>query len=116
MPIIITYLFGAQEIVEGESWKQLDENTPKLGVINLRSIADGHRIIVTKSAVAKVEEIPQAVWDANIEAQKKVKEEQEKARAEVEAKRKSAAAAATLALLRSKTVRGRIGKLFGRKP
>jgi hypothetical protein len=104
------------DIIEGESWRQLDADSPRMGTINLKSLEDGHRIIVNKSAVAKVEEIPQMTWDANVEAQKKAQEDQAEARADAEAKKKSDAAAATLALLESKTLRGRLRRLFGRKP
>jgi hypothetical protein len=63
MPIIVTYLTGRQDIVEGESWARLDQDSPRLGTINLKTIQDGTRIIVNKSAVAKVEEIPPSIWD-----------------------------------------------------
>jgi hypothetical protein len=115
MPIILSYISGRQRLVEGENWKQLDESTPRSGTVNLRSIPEGRRIIAIKSSLAEIEEIPQAVWDADVEAQKKAGEEQEKTRAEVEAKKKSDhTAMATLALLESKTLRGRVRKLFGR--
>jgi hypothetical protein len=114
MPIIVTYLNPNMrpDVIEGESWKKLDEDSPRMGTINLKSLGDGHRIIVNKSAVAKVEEIPEATWEMNVEAQKK--QQQEQAKAQVEAKEK--AAAATLALLEAKTFRGRVKRLLGRKP
>jgi len=118
MPIIVHYIneHMRPDIIEGDSWRQIDQDSPRMGTINLKSLEDGHRIIVNKSAVAKVEEIPRATWDAGIEAQKKAQEEQEKRHADAEAKKKSDdAAAATLALLQSKTFKGRIKRLFGRK-
>jgi hypothetical protein len=87
-PILISYINERMQpdVVEGESWKKLDSDSPRLGTINLKSLSDGHQIIVNKSAIAKVEVIPQAVWDEGIkkqeeqrEAQKKAQEEQRKA-------------------------------------
>jgi hypothetical protein len=125
MPIIVTYVNPNMrpDVIEGESWKKLDESSPRTGTINLKSLTDGHRIIVNKSAVAKVEEIPQATWDMNVEAQKKQQQDQLKAQADEKEKarlgaeeKKKAAAAATLALLEAKTFRGRVKRLLGRKP
>jgi hypothetical protein len=94
MPIIITYLNPNMrpDAIEGESWGRLDADSPRMGTINLKSLGDGHRIIVNKSAVAKVEEYPQAVWDANIETQRKAAEEKQWAKQEkAEAERDAAA-------------------------
>ena len=117
MPLIVTYLNPQMrpDVIEGESWKKLDEDSPRMGTINLKALGDGHRIIVNKSAVAKVEEIPQDVWDANVEAQEKQRDDQAKAQADAEEKRKADAAANTLALLEGKTLKGRIKRLFGVK-
>jgi hypothetical protein len=119
MPIILSYISGRQRLVEGENWKQLDESTPRAGTVNLRSIPEGRRIIAIKSSLEEIEEIPQAVWDANIQKQKDAEEaaaaEQAKKRSDDEADKKAKAAAATLALLESKTLKGRIRKLLGRR-
>ena len=71
MPIVITYLYGSVDHVEGESWAKLDADSPRLGTINLKSLRDGHRIIVNKNSISKVEEFPQAVWDSEIAEHKK---------------------------------------------
>ena len=95
MPIVVHYIneHMRPDIIEGESWRQIDQDSPRMGTINLKSLEDGHRIIVNKSAVAKVEEIPQVTWDANIEAQKKAQEEQENRQLLAEADKKARAAA-----------------------
>ncbi|MBE3130609.1 MAG: hypothetical protein IMZ54_07815 [Acidobacteria bacterium] len=116
MPIILFYLNGRQRIVQGESWTQLNNaGGQALGCVTLRRLSDGGKIIVIKSALADVEEFSEETW-------KKMKDEEEaaaadaaKKRSDDEADKKSKAAAETLRLLESKTVRGRIRKLFGRK-
>jgi len=112
MPIIVTYLNPNMrpDIVEGVSWKQLDENSPRLGTINLKSLGDGHHIIVNKSAVAKAEEFTVEAWQKLKDEDEAAAAAQAKARSDAETKKKSDAA--TLALLESKTLRGRIRKLF----
>ena len=112
MPIIVTYLNPnmRSDVVEGVSWKQLDENSPRLGTINLKALDDGHHIIVNKSAVAKAEEFTAEAWQKMKDADEERAAAQAKARTEAENKKKSDAA--TLALLESKTLRGRIRKLF----
>ena len=101
MPIVLTYLNGRQRLVQGESWTQLNNaGGVALGCVNLKRVPDGGKITVVKSALAEVEEIPQATWDAQMA-------EHEKAEA------KKAADAALLALLESKTLRGRVKRMFG---
>jgi hypothetical protein len=113
MPIIVHYGNNMRpDVVNGESWKQLDQATAKSGMIYLTDLGDGHRIIVNKAAWVRVDEIPQEKWDANVEAQKKQQQDQLKSQAETKAR----AAAATLALLEAKTFRGRVKRLLGRKP
>jgi len=104
MPIIITYLNPNMrpDFVEGESWFRLDSDSRGRGMIELKSLSDSHHIIINKSAVAKVEEFTEETWAAMGEMQKKAEEAQAKARAEAERK--------------AKTLKGRIKRLFGRKP
>jgi hypothetical protein len=97
--IIVTYQNGQKRLVQAQSWRQLDSESATLGAILLTKSDSGGKLYAIKSAIQEVEEIPQATWDANIEAQKKAQE----------------AKAATLALLESKTLRGRLRKLLGRK-
>jgi diadenosine tetraphosphate (Ap4A) HIT family hydrolase len=94
MPIIVHYNNERMQpdVVEGDSWKKLDSDSPRLGTINLKSLADGHRIIIVKSSIAKVEEISQQIWDEGIAAQKKAQEEQREAQ---KTQQKAAARAAT---------------------
>ncbi len=117
MPLVISYINPNMrpDIVQGSSWRQLDGNTPALGTINLKSIGDGHRIIVNKSAVAKVEEFDDVDWDKMKQEQKDAEDAQAaaqvKAKDEQEAKRKKDredAAAATLAHLKGRTLPGLI--------
>jgi len=89
MPVKLTYFSGRERLVEGDSWQRLDENSAsRLGTIILKSIPEGRKIIVNKSAVAEAEEIPQATWDGWIE-------EGKKSQAEAEDKRKKELAAAS---------------------
>ena len=97
--IIVTYQNGQKRLVQAQSWRQLDSESAPLGAILLTKSDSGGKLYAIKSAIQEVEEISQATWDANIEAQKKAQEEK----------------AATLALLESKTLRGRLRKLLGRK-
>jgi len=116
MPIIITYLNPNMrpDFVEGDSWARLDADSPRLGTINLKSLDDGHRIIVNKSAVAKAEEYTKEARDAILQKQKDAEEKQaaDAAKAKSDAEIKKKADAALLALLESKTVKGRMKKLF----
>ena len=100
--IIVTYQNGQKRLVQAQSWRQLDSESAPLGAILLTKSESGGKLYAIKSAIQEVEEISQATWDAQMA-------EHEKA----EAKKKSDAA--TLALLESKTLRGRIKKLLGRK-
>jgi len=109
MPIIVTYLNPNMrpDIIEGESWKKLDEDSPRLGTINLKSLADSHRIIVNKSAVAKVEEIPQATWDANTKAaEERATAEKQRTKRERDGVEKAA--------LEARKLKNRIRRLFRR--
>ena len=115
MPIALLYLNGRQRIVEGESWKQLNNaHSDVMGTINLRRIEDGGKITIIKSALCEVEEFTQAAWDKMIEDEKK-------ARADVEAKRKAEQdardkkAAKDLAAIEAKKFKNRLKRLFGRK-
>ena len=116
MPLIVTYLNPNMrpDLIEGENWKQLDEASPRMGTINLKSLADGHKIIVNKSAVAKVDEFTVEAWQKLKDEEEAAAAAQAKARSDAEAAKNAKAAAATLALLESKTLRGRIRKLAGR--
>jgi len=95
--ILVTYLNGQKRLVQAQSWRQLDSESAPLGAILLTKSESGGKLYAIKSAIQEVEEIPQATWDAKV--------------AEHE---KADAAAATLALLESKTLKGRIKKLLGR--
>lgn len=79
MPLVIHYLNPNMrpDIVQGSSWRQLDQNTPALGTIHLSAIEDGHRIIVNKAAVAKVEEFSEEAWAMMRDDQKKAHDEAE---------------------------------------
>jgi len=87
MPIIITYLSERvhPDIVEGESWTKLDSDSPRLGSINLKSLEDGHRIIINKNAVAKVEEFSSPLWEGMVAKEKEQREIQKKAQIRAQA-------------------------------
>lgn len=118
MPIIVTYLNPNMrpDIIEGESWARIDQDSPRLGTINLKAIGDDHRIIVNKSAVAKVEEFPAETWEKMKQEQRDFEDAQNKQRADDEAKKKADAAAALLAHLEAKTLKSRVRRMFGKKP
>ena len=80
MPIVITYLSERvhPDIVEGESWTKLDSDSPRLGSINLKSLEDGHRIIINKNAVAKIEEFSSPLWEGMVAKDKEQREIQRK--------------------------------------
>jgi len=106
MPVKLTYFSGRERLVEGDSWQRLDENSAsRLGTIILKSVPDGRKIIVNKSAVAEVEEIPQATWVGWIEEGKKKQEE-------AEAQRKKELEAQARAALEAKKLKNRIKRLF----
>jgi hypothetical protein len=111
MPIVLFYLNGRQRIVQGESWAQLNNAGGQVpGCVTLRRIPDGGKIIVVKSALADVEEFSEEAWQKLKDEEEATAAAQAKARTEAENKKKSDAA--TLALLESKTLRGRIRRLF----
>jgi hypothetical protein len=117
MPIVLTFLNGRQRLVQGESWAQLNNaGGAALGCVNLKRVPDGGKITVVKSALAEVEEFTEEAWAKMMQEQKDAQEAQAaaqaKSKSDAEAKKKSDAA--TLALLESKTFRGRIKKLLGR--
>jgi len=115
MPIVLFYLNGRQRVVQGESWSQLNNAGGQVpGCVTLRRIPDGGKIIVVKSALADVEEFTEEVWQKLKDEEEAAAAAQVKKRSDDEADKKAKAAAATLALLESKTLRGRIRKLFGR--
>ena len=104
MPIVVRYVDGSHDIVEGESVRKLDQDTARLGVVELKTIPEGHRIIAFKSNVTRFVEIPQAAWDAQKEAQRAREVEAHKKReAEEEARFKAA-----------RTLKGRIRRLVGK--
>ena len=114
MPIIVHYIneHMRPDIIEGESWRQIDQDSPRMGTINLKTLDDGHRIIVNKSAVAKVEEFPEAAWQAMKDEQEKQAADQAKARSDAEADKKAKAAAATLALLEAKLFKNKLKRFL----
>lgn len=118
MPIVVTYLNPNMrpDFIEGESWKQIDGNSPGLGTINLKSLSDSHRIIVNKSAIAKVDEFSEKRWQEMKDAEEAAAAAAAKKRSDEEAAKNARAAAATLALLQSKTLRGRVRRLLRIKP
>jgi hypothetical protein len=76
MPIIIvTYINGRQRLIQAQSWRQLDSESAPLGAILLRKNDDGGRLYAIKSAVQEVEEIPDATWKANVEAQERAEKQ-----------------------------------------
>ena len=115
MPIVLTYLNGRQRLVQGESWMQLNNaGGAALGCVNLKRIPDGGKLTIVKSALAEVEEFTEEAWAKMMQEQKDAQEAQAAAQAKSDAEAKKAADAATLALLESKTFRGRIKRLLGR--
>ena len=98
--IIVTYQNGQKRIIQAQSWRQLDSESAPLGAILLTKSESGGKLYAIKAAVQEVEEIPQATWDAQMAAHEK-------------AEAKKAADAALLALLESKTLRGRVKRMFG---
>jgi len=117
MPIVLTYLNGRQRLVQGESWMQLNNaGGAALGCVNLKRVPDGGKITVVKSALAEVEEFTEEAWAKMMQEQKDAQEAQAAAQAKSksDAEVKKAADAATLALLESKTIRGRIKRIFKR--
>jgi len=101
--IIVTYQNGQKRLVQAQSWRQLDSESAPLGAILLTKSDSGGKLYAIKSAIQEVEEIPQATWDAQVAAHEK-------------AEAKKADDAALLALLESKTFKGRVKRLFGKKP
>ena len=104
MPIVVRYVDGSHDIVEGESIRKLDQDTARLGAVELKTIPEGHRIIAFKSNVTRFIEIPQEAWDAQKAAQRAH---------EVEAHRKSEADAAAKAA-EARRFGNRVKRLFGR--
>jgi len=115
MPLVIHYPGVRPDIVKGESWKQLDESTAKLGQVYMHDLEDDHRIIANKSNWIKVDEYTEKRWQEMKDADEAIAAAQAKAKSEAEAAKNAKAAAATLALLESKTFRGRLRRLFGKK-
>jgi hypothetical protein len=106
MPVKLTYFSGKERLVEGDSWQKLDESSAgRLGTIVLKSIPDGMRLIVNKSAVAEVEEIPKATWDGWIEEGKRKQEE-------AEAQRKKELEAQALTALEAKKLKNRVKRFL----
>jgi len=115
MPVRIILKCGRELFITNASYASLVAGSI-MGVIKLVD-DEGDDGFLTKSEIAYAKQIDPAKYKAQIEAHKKAAEDQaaadEKARSDAEAKKKSDdAAAATLALLESKTLRGRIRKLL----
>jgi len=114
MPIILFYLNGRQRVVQGESWSQLNNAGGQVpGCVTLRRIPDGGKIIVVKSALADVEEFTEEAWQKMKDDEEAAAAEQAKKRSEDDAAKKAKVASETLKLLESKTLRGRVKRLFG---
>ena len=118
MPIVITFKHSVDPrdriVIQGASLDEMDARNNKGHI--LVAYMNGHDGDIARDMIRNREIIPNAEWDANVEAQEKQRDDQEKAQADAEAKRKSDAAASTLALLEGKTLKGRVKRLFGRKP
>jgi hypothetical protein len=115
MLIVLTYLNGRQRLVQGESWMQLNNaGGAALGCVNLKRIPDGGKLTIVKSALAEVEEFTEEAWAKMTQEQKDAQEAQAAAQAKSksDAEAKKAADAALLALLESKTIKGRVKRLL----
>ena len=97
------------------SWAEILSGPGRLGEIRLDA-APGVTRIIPKSSIVNVFQFTEDAWKTAKDDAEVKQAAQEKQRAEAEAKRKSDAAAATLALLESKTLKGKIRKLFKRTP
>jgi hypothetical protein len=112
MPIIITFKHSIDPrdrvIVQGASSDEFFARNDK-GRIRV-TYMNGHDGEVIKDMVRNVEIIPGVEWDKGLEDQK------QKQADDLAEQEKNRAAAATLALLESKTFKGRVKRLFGKKP
>lgn len=114
--IIITFVGGGERLIKGTTLKQLDQETARLGQINFTTNKDGYPFgechgIAFKSNIADIVEVPDAVFDARVEAQKaqaELKKQVDAKKAKDVVDRKLAANAAW----RSKP----LSRLFTKKP
>jgi len=113
MPIVLTYLNGRQRLVQGESWMQLNNaGGAALGCVNLKRVPDGGKITIVKSALAEVEEFTEEAWAKMTQEQKDAQEAQAAAQAKAKSDAEVKKATALLALLESKTIKGRVKRLL----
>lgn len=113
--IIITFVGGGERLIKGTTLKQLDQATARLGQINFTTNKDGYPFgechgIAFKSNIADIVEVPDAVFDARVEAQEAAKAAQ---KALDQQRRKDVIAAAE-----AKKLRNKVKRLFkrGAKP
>jgi len=95
------------------SWLAILNGPGRLGEIHLDA-GPGVTRIIPKASISDIYQFTDDAWKKAQEDAETQKKEQEKRRAEHDAKVKADAAAETLKLLESKTLRGRIRKLFGK--
>ena len=116
MPIVLSYLNGRQRVVQGESWIQLNNAGGQVpGCVTLKRIPDGGKIIVVKSALADVEEFTTEAWEKMTQEQKDAEEAKAAAQAKAKSERDEKVRLETLALLQSKTIKGRVKRFLGIK-
>jgi len=90
MPIIVSYVNGQRDIVDGENWRQLDQATARLGEVILTDKEDGHKITAVKSNVVKTDEFTKEAWEEKLKKAQEVRAKQladELVTAEAQAKR-----------------------------